>query len=105
MLLKKNQVTFGIFLPYIWIIVFLCLILISFASSKISSVIAAENLILLTFVFSPFVYLGGLVISLFTMLKSGQSKNVYFAIVLNVALFIFWYIIRKSFYVEFNMIS
>ncbi len=104
-MLKEKQVTFGIILPYVWTFVFLCLILIAFASIKISSVIAAENLILLTFIFSPFIYIGGLTISLFTMLKSGVSKKVLFAIELNAALFIFWFIIRKSFYIEFNMIS
>lgn len=105
MSLKQKQVTFGIILPYIWTIVFLCLILISFASRRFSSIIAAENLILLTFVFSPFIFAGGLIISLFTIFKSGLNKNVIFAIGLNVALFIIWFIIRKPFYIEFNMIG
>jgi hypothetical protein len=104
-LLKQRQITFGVILPYVWIIVFLGLILLSFASRKISYFIAAENLILLTFVFSPFIYAGGLIISLYTMLKSGLSKSALFAVGLNIALFVFWFLISKSFYIEFNMIN
>ena len=104
-MIKEKQVTFGIILPYIWMIVFLLLIMISFVSMKISAVIAAENLILLTFIFSPFVYTVGLAISFVTMIKTGLSRNILFAIGLNITLFIIWFIIRKSFYIEFNMIG
>ena len=104
-LLKKKQVTFGIILPYIWIFIFLCLIFISLISSKINYVISVENLILLTYIFSPLIYIAGLFISVITMLKSGLSKNVLFAIGLNAALLFVWFIFQKSMFIEFNMIS
>ena len=104
-MLEKKQVTIGIILPYVWTVVFLFLIIISFISSRISYVISAENLVLLTFIFSPVIFLTGIIISLLTMMKSGVSKNVLFAIVLNLFLLIVWFIFSKPFYIEFNMIS
>ena len=104
-MLKQKQITIGIILPYVWTIVFLSLIIISFVSSQISYVIAVENLILLTFIFSPIIYITGIIISFVTMLKSGVSKNVLLAIVFNFFLFILWFLFRKPFYIEFNMIS
>ncbi len=105
MLLKQKQVTFGIILPYIWMFVFVCLIMISFVSSKISSVIAAENLIMLTYLFSPIIFIIGIIISLITLFKSGVSKNILVSIILNLILLIIWFIFRKSFYIELNIIS
>jgi hypothetical protein len=104
-LLEQKQVTFGIILPYIWVFVFICLIMISFVSIKISYVIAAENLILLTFILAPIIFTAGIIISLVTMLKSGLSKSVLFAISFNIVLLIVWFLIRNSFYIEFNMIG
>ncbi|MBN2588499.1 MAG: hypothetical protein JXA96_01450 [Sedimentisphaerales bacterium] len=104
-MLKQKHVTIGIILPYVWTIVFLLLIIISYVSNKISSIIAAENLIMLSFFFSPGIYITGITVSLITLFKAGLSKNVLFALVLNSFLLIVWFIFRKSFYIELNMIS
>ena len=104
-MLKQKQVTIGIILPYVWTIVFLLLIIISYLSSKLSSVIAAQNLILLTFFLSPLVFISGIMISFITIIKSGLSKNTLFAIALNFILLAIWYILSKPFYIELNMIS
>ena len=103
--LKDKQLTFGIILPYIWIFMFFCLIGISFVSMRISSIIAAENLILLTFILSPLVYITGIFISFVTMLKSGPGKNLLFGIAFNIVLLIVWFIFKNSMYIELNMIG
>jgi hypothetical protein len=104
-LLNQKQVTFGIILPYVWTLVFICLVIISFISVKAGSVIRAENLILLTYIFSPAIFAAGIIISVITMFKSGLSKKVLFALILNIFLLCVWYIFRMPFYIEFNMIS
>ncbi|MBN1974457.1 MAG: hypothetical protein JW787_12535 [Sedimentisphaerales bacterium] len=104
-MLKQKQVTIGIILPYIWTFVFACLIIISFISRTISFFISAENLILLTFICSPFIYITGIVISFVTMLTSGRSRKVLFAIGFNIVLLSLWFVFRKPFYIEFNIIS
>jgi len=105
MSLQQKQVTFGIILPYVWAVVFACLIMVGFVSRRISSFIDTESLILLTFIFSPVIYASAIIFSGFTMLKSGVSRNVIYAIIFNIALFSIWFIIRRSFYIELNIIS
>jgi hypothetical protein len=104
-LLKQQQVTFGIILPYVWTLVFISLVVISFISIKMSFFIRSENLILLTFILSPIVFTVGIIISVITMLKSGLNRNILFAIILNIILLCIWFIYRMSFYIEFNMID
>lgn len=105
MSLKDKQLTFGIILPYVWIFVFFCLIGVSFVSMRISSIIAAENLILLTFILSPVVYTTGIFVSFVTILKSGLNKSVLLGIGFNIALFIVWFLFKKSMYIELNMMG
>ena len=101
---EQTQVSIGIIFPSIWTLVFAFLILLSFISTKIPVIISAESLILLTFIFSPFIYLIGLVFSFVRLLKIGLNKDVLFAIVLNVVFFTAWFLIRKSFYIELEFI-
>jgi hypothetical protein len=103
-LLEEKQVTFGIILPYVWTFVFACLIIISFINRKVSLFMETDKLILLTFIFSPLIFISGIIISFVTMLKSGLRRNVFFAIVFNIVLFILWFVFRMPFYIEFNMI-
>ena len=102
---ERTQVSIGIVLPVIWTVIFVFLVLVSFVSTKIPVAVSAESLILLTFIFSPLIFIIGFVVSLIRLAYSGINRNVLFAIVLNVILFVVWFIIRKSFYIEVEFIN
>jgi hypothetical protein len=104
-LLTNKYVNFVITLPYVWTIVFILLVIMSYISSDISSIIAAERLIPLTFILSPFIYFAGAVISFIYIRKSGINKNILTAFIFNIVLLILWFFFKNPFYIELNFIS
>ena len=104
-LLKKKFVTFGVTLPYIWAIAYVVLNLISYAYNKINTIIAAEYIIPLTFILSPFIFCTGAVISLSSLLKSGKNKDMFVAFIFNILMLVLWFIFRNPFYIELNFVS
>jgi len=95
----------GAILPSVWLGTAVLLILISFASTKASSIIAAENLILLTLIFLPVVCIIGAVISIIALATSTIKKKPLLATGLNVALLFCWLYLSKSFLMELELIS
>jgi apolipoprotein N-acyltransferase len=106
----------GIVLPFVWVGMIVLLILVSFVNIKLSSIISAENLILLTLVFSPVIYVAGATLSIIALVtsssrhrpcrSSGKIKKVAFlAAALNIMLLVCWITCSKSFLMEFELLS
>lgn len=104
-MLNNKSVYFVIILPYVWTIVFVLLVVMSYMSVDISSIIAAERLIPLTFILSPFICFAGAVISFISIKKSGINKNMLAAFIFNIVLLILWFFFKTPFYIELNFIS
>ena len=102
---RHNLTFIGATLPSVWLGTAVFLILISFASTKVSSIIAAENLILLTLIFLPVVCITGAVISIIALAKSKTRKNAFCATVINIALLVCWVYFNKSFLIELELIN
>ena len=102
---RQNLTLVGIILPSVWVGTLVFLILISFMSSKISSIIAADSLILLTLIFSPIVCITGATISIIALATSKMKKRPFWATGLNIALLVFWLYFNKSFLMELELIS
>jgi hypothetical protein len=102
---RQNLTLVGIILPIVWVGTVALLILISFISSKVSSIIAAGNLILLTLIFSPLVYISGAIISIIALAASKMKKSPLLATGLNIALLVFWLCFNKFFLMELELIS
>jgi hypothetical protein len=81
------------------------LVLLSFISTKASSVISAENLILLTLLFSPIVYITGAAFSIIAVVTSKMRKTAFLAVGLNVALLACWLYFSESFLMEFELLG
>ena len=104
--MQKQNLTFvGIILPSAWVGTAAVLVLFSFISNKVSSIIAAESLILLTLIFSPVVYITGATISIITLVTSKMKKTPLLAAGLNIALLVCWLYFSKSFLMELELIS
>ena len=111
---KQNLTLIGIILPSVWVGMVVLLILVSFVSIKVNSIISAESLILLTLAFSPVIYLSGTVISIAALAipaapeaqygESKMKKNVLLAAGLNIALLVCWLYFSQSFLMEFELI-
>ena len=95
----------GVILPVVWIGALVVLVLLSFISSQISSVIAAESLILLTLILLPVVCAAGAAISIIALTKSGEKRKPLLAAGLNIAILVFWLFFSKSFLMELELIS
>ncbi len=104
-MLNNKYVNFVITLSYVWTIVFVLLVIMSYMSGNISSIIAAERLIPLTFILSPFIYFAGAIISFFSIKKSGINKNMLAAFIFNIILLILWFFFKTPFIIELNFIS
>ena len=102
---KHNMSFIGIALPSVWVGAIVFLVLISFLNRKVSSIIAAENLILLTLIFLPVVCITGAVISIIALAKSKTRKNAFCATVINIALLVCWVYFNKSFLIELELIN
>jgi hypothetical protein len=94
-----------VILPIVWVGMVASLILLSFISIKASSVISAENLILLTLLFSPIVYIIGAAFSIIAVVTSKMKKTAFLAAGLNIALLAWWLYFSKSFLMEFELLS
>ncbi len=104
-MLKNKSVNFVITLSYVWTIVFVLLVIMSYMSGNISSIIAAERLIPLTFILSPFIYFSGVIISFLSIKKSGINKNMLAVFIFNIILLILWFFFKTPFIIELNFIS
>jgi len=101
----QNLTVIGVILPTVWVGALVVLILLSFMSSQISSVIAAESLILLTVILLPVVCAVGVLISISVLTKSEDKRKPLLAAGLNIAILVFWLFFSKSFLMELELIS
>jgi len=112
---RQNLVLVWIILPSVWVGMVVFLILMSFVSIKVSSIIFVENLILLTILFSPVVYITGTVVSIIASVtpaapsaQHGESevkKTAFCAAGLNIVLLVCWLYFYKPFMMELELLS
>lgn len=102
---QQKLTSIEVILPSVWVGMVVFLILLSFVSSKASSIVSAENLILLTLLFSPVVYITGAVLSIIALITSKIKKPALWAAGLNIALLACWIIFSKSFLMEFELLG
>jgi len=102
---RQNLALVWIILPSVWVGMVVFLILMSFVSIEASSIISVENLILLTILFSPVVYITGATISIIALVTSEVKKTAFCAAGLNIVLLVCWLYFYKPFMMELELLS
>jgi hypothetical protein len=105
-LLKNRRTIFiGLVLPTLWIGAFSFLVLLSLINIKVSSIIAADKLILLTVMLSPIIYILGAIVSITALFKSEMKKIALIGVTLNiVALLIALLCLGSSIFIEVKLV-
>jgi len=101
---KKLATLFGLSLPSYTIGILTLLILVSFASCTISSIIFIDKLILLAVVLSPVVFTLGAVVSIIALVKLQSKIAALIGIILNIVLLVVLLCFIKPFLVEFKFL-
>ena len=102
---NRKIASIGLILPLLPLSAYACLVLISFASHKLGSVIAADKLILLIIILLTAASVLGTVFSIAALLKS-ETKLAPIALALNIAvLLIILVLLRNNFLTELRLAS
>ena len=101
---KKLATLIGLRLPSYTIGIIALLILVSFGSYNISSIIFIDKLILLAVVLSPMVFTLGAIVSIIALVKFENKIAALTGIVLNIALLVALLYFIKPFLIEFKFL-
>ena len=102
----KNQKTalIGLILPSLPVGTFILLVLLSFINNTVSSIIAADKLILLTVGLSPVIYILGAIASIIALFKSEMKVIPFIGVALNIALLIVLLCFSELLFIEFEFV-
>jgi hypothetical protein len=102
----RNEKTalIGVTLPFFPVGTFVLLVLLSFVSSTLNSIVAVDKLILLTVVLSPLIYVLCAVVSVAALFKSEMKMTASIGIVLNIALLIAYLYFSNAVLMEFEFV-
>ncbi len=101
---KKLAALIGLRLPFYTIGIIALLIMVSFASYTISSIIFIDKLILLAVLLSPMVFTLGAIVSIIALVKFESKVASLIGIVLNIVLLAALLCFIKPFLVEFKFL-
>ncbi len=101
---KQKTALIGVTLPFFPVGAFVLLVLLSFVSSTLNSIIAVDKLILLTAVLSPLIYVLCAVVSVTALFKSEMKITASIGIVLNITLLIAYLYFSKAILMEFEFV-
>ena len=103
---KRNIASVGIWLPSYAVCITALLILVSLASSAVSSVIFADKLILLVIGLSPVAFVSGAAVCAVALIKRRNRATAFAGIVLNIVLLAaLLYFFARPFIVELTLLS
>lgn len=103
---KRNMASIGLLLPSYTVCITALLVLVSLASSAISSVIFADKLILFVIGLSPVAFVSGAAVCAVALVKRRNTAAAFVGIVLNVVLLAaLLYFFARPFIVELQVLS
>lgn len=104
-MLKIQKVALiGLILPSFPVGTSVLLVLLSFISNTVNSIIAVDKLILLTAALSPVIYTLGALVSIIALFKSEMKITAFIATALNITLLIVLLYFSKPILMEFEFV-
>jgi ABC-type multidrug transport system permease subunit len=101
---EKSAIFISLMLPLYLIGIITLLILVSFTSFTISSIVSMDKLILFAVLVSPLIFALGALISIITLFKSKKKKAALCGTVLNIVLLVVSLCCIKPFLIELKFL-